>query len=123
MQFIEEFSGLDVARLQAYFAACDVPFQASQLYSASRDEKFVDESLRLSKYRAITDSVLFDIMQEIATRLKPGCILVRNDITQIVYGPGGFFKQHQDYLSMKSNILDERTLLICITPEDVDVVG
>lgn len=123
MQFIEEFTDIDVSGLRAYFEACTEPFQASQLYSASRDEKFVDESLRLSKYRAITDSALFDMVQEIATRLKPGSMVVRNDITQIVYGPGGFFKQHQDYLSMKSNILDERTLLICITPEGTEVVG
>lgn len=123
MQFIEEFADIDVSALRSYFEVCTEPFQASQLYSASRDEKFVDESLRLSKYRAITDPALFDMVQEIATRLKPGSMVVRNDITQIVYGPGGFFKPHQDYLSMKSNILDERTLLICITPEDVEVVG
>lgn len=128
MQFIEEFTGIDVSTLRAYFAACDKPFAVSQLYSSVKDEKFVDESLRLSKYRAITDPALFDIVQGILDKLTAADLtnmytVVRNDITQIVYGPGGFFKQHRDFLSMRSNILEEYTLLICITPEGVTVEG
>lgn len=42
--------------------------------------------------------------------------LLRNDATHIVYEAGGFFKRHQDYLSLTSNIVEEYTLIICVTP-------
>lgn len=128
MQFIEEFAGIDVGPLRAYFAACGAPFEVSKLYNSVRDEKFVDESLRLSKYRAITDPALFDIVQKMLDNLTEKdttnmYTVVRNDVTQIVYGPGGFFKAHRDFLSMRSNILEEYTLLICITPDEIITEG
>ena len=44
--------------------------------------------------------------------------LLRNDVTHIVYTAGGFFKAHQDFLSLVSNCVEEYTLLICALPPE-----
>lgn len=41
-------------------------------------------------------------------------ILYRNDIMHIKYRGGGYFKPHEDYLSVNSNFLEEYSLIICI---------
>ena len=33
--------------------------------------------------------------------------LVRNDVTEIRYRAGGFFKRHQDFLSVQGNVIEE----------------
>jgi len=33
---------------------------------------------------------------------------------------GGFFKRHQDYLSLTSNAVEEYTLIMCVTPPEVE---
>ena len=38
---------------------------------------------------------------------------------QIKYSAGGFFKKHKDYLSITSNLIEEFTLIICVTPPDI----
>ena len=40
--------------------------------------------------------------------------LLRNNVTEIVYEKGGFFKRHQDYLSLVSNVVEEFTMIVCI---------
>ena len=47
-------------------------------------------------------------------------ILVKNDITFIKYSKGGFFKTHQDYTTVTSNVMEEFTLILCI---DAKCVG
>jgi hypothetical protein len=121
LALVRELSGLDTSQLRAYLDACDVPFQPSQLYSAAEDTKFVDPSLRLSEFRALTDEALFQIAEALVATVSaqdPGndYTLVRNDVTHIRYLPGGFFSKHQDFLSLASNMVEEYTLLVCITP-------
>jgi hypothetical protein len=123
MQFIKEFKDIDITELTLFLQKCDQTFETSQLYNSARDEKFVDPSLRLSKYRAIVNDDLFNISDKILKNITNydeynSYSLVKNDITHIVYEKGGFFKQHRDFLSLKSNIIEEYTLLICVTPHD-----
>lgn len=127
MQFVDEFKDVDISKLRTYISNSTQKFEESQLYSAARDEKFIDISLRMSKFRAIIDPVLFEIAQDLLNTLTANNDLnsytvVRNDVTHIVYAPGGFFKQHRDYLSLKSNIIEEYTLLICVTPDELAAV-
>ncbi|KAL3937273.1 MAG: hypothetical protein SGARI_002183, partial [Bacillariaceae sp.] len=125
MDTVRSFSNLSIEGLQKYLENCQQPFEDSQLYSAARDEKFVDKSLRKSSFRAIVDPKLFDLVEkDIVTLLNKDdpsyeYSLRRNDITHIVYDKGGFFDRHQDYLSTTSNLVQEFTLLICVTPKDL----
>ena len=41
-------------------------------------------------------------------------MLHKNDVTFIKYTNGGFFEEHEDYLSVTSNILEEFTMIICV---------
>jgi predicted 2-oxoglutarate/Fe(II)-dependent dioxygenase YbiX len=41
-------------------------------------------------------------------------------VTHIKYEEGGFFKRHRDYLSTTSNLIEEYTLLLCVTPQGAD---
>ena len=67
----------------------------SQLYSANSETKFVDESLRRSRFRAIVDEQLFCLCDELVEAVnqqagKHGHFsLVRSDATQIEYRKGG----------------------------------
>ena len=67
----------------------------SQLYSANSETKFVDESLRRSRFRAIVDEQLFCLCDEIVEAVNQQAgehahfSLVRSDATQIKYTKGG----------------------------------
>ena len=108
--------------IKAYLSACALPFRPSMLYDAGQERKFQDPARRLSEFRAIVDPRLFDLAEKVVARLSDAAMsfkLVRNDCTHIKYDVGGFFKKHQDYLSLTSNMIEEFTLIICITPEDL----
>jgi hypothetical protein len=50
--------------------------------------------------------------------------LVPDDATHIVYETGGFFKPHRDFTSVVSNVVEEYTLLVCVTaPGPVATTG
>eukprot|EP00121_Abeoforma_whisleri_P001070 Awhi_evm1s953 len=73
----------------------------------------------------------FDCAQEIVDEInkknksKNYFHLLKNDLTHIRYKQGGFFHKHSDFLSLKSNFIEEYTLIICVTPEEEakDCVG
>lgn len=127
MQFIKEFEDIDISDLSDYLLKCSQPFAASELYDSIEAAKFIDLSKRLSEFRAIVDPELFKISEKILKKLEEkdeynSYLLVNNDITHIKYQPGGFFKSHRDYLSITSNIIEEYTLLICVTPEEISKI-
>ena len=71
--------------------------------------------------RALTNDRVFEIAEDLVQQLTAkdssnDYTLVRNDVTHIRYGVGGFFKRHQDFLSLASNAVEEYTLLVCVTP-------
>lgn len=73
-------------------------------------------------FRSITDAKLFDLVDSIISRVNQDDTsytysLRRNDVTHIKYETGGFFKKHRDYLSTTSNLIEEFTLLLCVTPD------
>jgi hypothetical protein len=73
-------------------------------------------------FRSITDAKLFDLVDSIISRVNQDDTsytysLRRNDVTHIKYETGGFFKRHRDYLSTTSNLIEEFTLLLCVTPD------
>ena len=113
MAYFRELEGLDVAPMQGYIARSKIPFEISQLYDSTKEKKVTDQSLRRSKFRLFKDDALFDLvcagLVEEVNRSDPSRVyqLVRNDVTHIVYGPGGFFKRHSDYLSVTSNLIQE----------------
>jgi hypothetical protein len=84
---------------------------------------FIFRDLRKSTFRTITDNKLFDLVDDVVARLNEDdqsyrYTIRRNDVTHIKYEEGGFFKRHRDYLSTTSNLIEEYTLLLCVTPQD-----
>ena len=127
MQFVSEYSApketLD--EIYSFLDKSDVAFQDSKLYDSLKEEKFVDKSLRLSEFRELRDDAIFslsdrlvDIVNENERDQKRERVfsLVRNDVTHIKYSKGGFFKRHADFLSLTSNVVEEYTLILCVTP-------
>jgi hypothetical protein len=79
--------------------------------------------LRKSQFRPITDPKLFEMVESIVSSINDRdasykYTLRRNNITRIKYEEGGFFKRHRDYLSTTSNLIEEYTLILCVTPEN-----
>ena len=92
------------------------------LYDSANAKKIVDETERSSHFRAIKDPALFEIAERLvehvsATDAQRHFSLVRNDVTHILYSVGDFFNKHQDYLAVTSNVIEEYTLIVCVTPE------
>ena len=119
---------MNVDQLENRLKEIAQPLQPSQLYSTLTETKFVDESLRLSSFRAIVDPALFSIADQLVQAVNAddpvySYKLVRNNVTEIVYQKGGFFQRHQDYLSLVSNVVEEFTMIICITPAGVVTSG
>ena len=111
-QFVKEFSGLPVAGLRAFLDGCAQPFEASALYEVAGGRRLVDPERRLSKFRSIADARLFALAREAVEAAARAdelndYTLVQNDVTHIRYEPGGFFKPHEDFLSLTSNVVEE----------------
>ena len=84
----------------------------------------------MSEFRAITnDDELWDACERIVATVSAEdanytYALVRNDATHLRYKPGGFFKVHQDFLSLQSNCVDEYTLLLSLnTPDEAEAAS
>lgn len=105
-RFVRELSGLCLGRVIAHLAESAEPFEASALYSVSDEKRFVDDALRLSEFRTFRDAALFGLIKAVVDGIsaadpRTAFRLLENDITQIRYKTGGFFKQHADYLSLQ----------------------
>lgn len=105
--------------IKAWLAARDDPYSDSQLYYPGPDQKVVDKAKRVSQYRTFTDKKIFGLADEMVQYYSDqdpywDFTLVRNDVTQIRYEEGGFFKPHKDYLSLKTNHLTELTMIMCL---------
>ena len=116
--------GVDLSPIIGYLASSSAPFASSLLYSSGEKRKYEDPSQRLSQFRAIVDHDLFNLADSIVQQISNAdsnmnFSLVRNDVTQIKYVAGGFFKAHQDFLSLTSNFIEEFTLIVCITSEEI----
>ena len=117
-------SGIDLDPIKNYLENCEQKFLSSMLYNSVEEKKFEDTSQRLSEYRAIVDDQLFQLCEDLVGKISDSdenmsYSLVRNDCTHIKYSTGGFFKTHEDYLSLTSNYIEEYTLVVCVTPEDM----
>ena len=75
--------------------SCALTVRRSQLYSSATETKFVDESLRLSSFRAIKSEPLFQLCDTLLDEVNKQAgedfhfTLVRSDATQIKYSAGG----------------------------------
>ena len=124
MESVQAISNLDVSGIIAFLQGNNREFQPSQLYMPVDDEKVVDLDKRVSEFRVFTDEALFEAAEIIVKQLSERSdtreyVLVRNDLTHIRYRAGGFFKRHQDFLSLATNMVEEHTLLLCVTPPDI----
>lgn len=127
MQFTQElFIGKEIHdNIKTILKSSDAVFEQSHVYNAIREEKQLVPEIRLSCFRTLTDKRLFDIGSSILRAINKDMpenrfMIHENDITHIKYHTGGYFKQHEDYLSLNSNIVEEYTMIICV---DADCVG
>lgn len=122
MQFVQEHPYLDrdlQDKIVAYLKADSTPFEPSLIYQVDIQEKKLNPDRRQSVFKTIVKSDLFDLCDQLLVHLnklqnEKIFILVRNDVTYIKYSAGGYFKAHEDYLSLTSNFIEEFTLLMCV---------
>jgi len=126
MNFVKE-SNLqpeELQTLQSLLEQEEGGFQPSEVYNSLTEQKLIKTEKRTSEFRVLTKPEIFSIAKTVLSRFnektKQKCsassssyILYENDIMHIRYAAGGFFKAHEDYLSVTSNMIDEYTLLIC----------
>ena len=98
-------------------------FKASQVYMKTSEKKIINEELRLSSFRTLVDEKIFNIGDVILNKINNEIsgkkfIIHKNDIMHIIYDKDGYFKRHEDYLSINSNIIEEYSMIVCVTPID-----
>jgi len=121
MNYLKEFRPVNILlqhKIYELIDKDDKPFEISQLYSSKEDKKLIDYNLRKSVYKNIVNDEIFNLMEklvyEITTLDKTNKYkFVRNNITLIHYGEDDFFKAHEDYLTLTSNLITEYTMIIC----------
>jgi len=117
-----------VDEIRAWLGACDVPWADSPLYSSARSSEYVDTSVRRSSARSLIDPALFALAERVvahasATDELYTYSLVRDDVSHLRYDVGGFFRPHQDFCSLTSNMYEEFTLLLCVSPAQSSASG
>ena len=125
MQCVREYGVLDsdlITQITAIAQSDESKFEKSELYSMSKGQKFIDETKRVSRFKKIKNDRLFDLVDEYVSMMSANddlfeFLLFRNDITMIEYEKGGFFEKHEDYLSIKSNQIQEYSLILCISAD------
>jgi hypothetical protein len=128
MQFVRELAGLPVAGIVESLARSDAPFGPSEVYRVVSADKIVDAEQRVSVFRRLHDAALFTQCEALVRAVSDAdplntFTLLRNDLTHIVYEKNGFFTAHRDFLSVTSNVIEEYTLLLCVTPPGVVTTG
>lgn len=138
--FIKEYDTVGqsyIKEIKKYVDKDKRKYETSQMYSQKLDEKFIDKEIRSSVFKNFeidnnNDSDtnqnvknLFDVFKHIVDDMNSvdkfdHYKLITNDISHIKYEKGGFFKAHDDYVSLKSNIMSEFTLVLCL---DADCDG
>jgi len=122
MQFIKEYgpvNNLLQEQIRQYIDNSNIPFELSKIYRSDIGEKLVNLDTRLSEFRLFTEKYLFDLCEQLVNEISEqdknmSYMLVKNDITHIRYNKGGYFKSHEDYLSLTTNIIEEHTLIMCL---------
>lgn len=97
-------------------------FIPSKLYSKSKDIKFVDANKRKSEFKTINNKQLFNLFDKYIKKINEldktnNYVLVKNDITYIKYKERDFFKAHEDYLSLTTNMVEEYTGIMCVNAD------
>jgi len=125
MQFIQEHI-VDITSLKKYVDNdTETPFEKSVIFDPKKEEHEYLPEKRMSIYRRFMNTEIFDLCESIVEQINSKnktlfFKLVKNDVTHIKYKSGCFFKRHEDYLSIRSNFIEEYSLLICI---DANCVG
>jgi hypothetical protein len=129
MQFIKEFKDLEVGSIIEYLQKSNASFAKSDVYDATAEEKVFNEEIRRSEFRLFADGDIMGLCDALLKQMSDedqhnDYALVRSDVTHIRYKPGDFFSRHRDYLNLTSNIVEEYSLLVCVTPDsDVQPFG
>jgi len=122
MEHVRAFSGFPgLAEMQQYLAAKDTSLETSELYSSEYAAKIVAPELRKSRFRAFQDQEIFGLVDHVIQWLNESddnysYQLRKDNITETRYEAGGHFLKHNDFLSVTSNLIEEFTLLLCVTP-------
>jgi len=128
MQFVQEYDVLEPGLQNAicdYMRADKRPFDESLIYDSVTEIKSVAMDERVSSYKTFVDEKLFNLCGKYIDIINQRnkyihYILCKNDVTYIKYEKGGYFKSHEDYLSLTSNMMEEYTLLMCV---DANCIG
>lgn len=91
----------------------------SLLYSTKIKDKIIDTNIRKSKFKLLKNPKIFEFFDDLLEIVNQkdsyfNYRLVRNDITYIEYEKGDFFDKHEDFLSIKSNLIEEYTMIYCL---------
>jgi hypothetical protein len=130
MQFVQEYPLINEKiqlLIKEYIENDTREYEASQVYDSITDEKTFAPEKRQSEFKTFLcheHTVLTSFCQNYVDEINKinnhiTFILVPNDITHIRYQEGGFFKSHEDFLSLTSNMIEEYTLIMCLFSKDL----
>ncbi len=135
MQSVRHFRELPVDAIRELLAACDRPFQPSELGAADSSSSSAEPALRLSESRRVFDPSLASLCEklvyEVSVRDDEYCYTLCHDhVTHSRHPGGSHFDRHIDLPvrpcrdeSKESKHVEEFTLLVNVNPEGVACEG
>lgn len=129
MQFIQEHkvNSSIIEQFDDVLSQCSIPFEPSQVYDAKLDTKMIRHDLRSSQFRTLHHKQLFKLANSIVddiNRKQPKnsfkFAIHPNDVMHIKYEIGDYFKPHEDFLSLRSNFIEEYSLIVCLKGNEED---
>jgi len=122
MQFVQEYPILDPVLQKGIvekLRSDTREFTPSLIYDSLKDQKELAPEERISIFKTYEDKDILDDCQKLVDLVNHQndqikFVLVRNNATYIKYQEGEFFKPHEDYLSLTSNLIQEYTMIMCV---------
>lgn len=130
MQFVQEYLPIDEKlqlEIRGYMQKDPRKFDDSMVYNSQTKEKVLIPEKRQSEFKVFLcheHPELTKMCQNYVAEINKmnkniNFLMVQNDITHIKYSAGGFFRSHEDYLSVTSNLIEEYTLIMCLDANSV----
>lgn len=94
--------------------------EESTVYMRNTKKETVDHTLRKSKGLRFNDATSFDKIEEIIIKRINNIVkdreynIVRNDIDVLTYESGDFFEAHNDFVTIRSNVIKNYSFLLCL---------
>jgi len=120
-EYVKEFSIIDnnlQNKIIKYVEQYNGDFSSSLLYNRIKKKEVMYLQKRKSEFRTIIKDELFDLVDKYVELINEindyNFMLIQDDISHIKYIKGDHFGSHEDFIKIKTNMVEDYTGIMCI---------